>query len=41
MVNWGAIRKEWETTKITIAVLAEKHDVKFTERRGVKGETVA
>ncbi|WP_018391834.1 phage terminase small subunit [Bacillus sp. 37MA] len=29
MVNWDAIRKEWETTKITLAALAEKHDVKL------------
>ncbi|MGG3452084.1 hypothetical protein ABER98_19925 [Domibacillus aminovorans] len=29
MVNWDTIRKEWETTKITLAALAEKHDVKL------------
>ncbi|MCM3110672.1 terminase small subunit [Lederbergia lenta] len=29
MPNWEDIRKEWETTKITLAKLAEKHDVKL------------
>ncbi|OKL37006.1 phage terminase small subunit [Domibacillus mangrovi] len=29
MVNWNEIRIEWETTKITLAALAEKHDVKI------------
>ena len=29
MSNWEEIQKEWETTKITLAVLAEKHDVKL------------
>lgn len=29
MPNWGEIRREWETTKITLAALAEKHDVKL------------
>lgn len=29
MPNWDEIRKEWETTKITLAALAEKHDVKL------------
>ncbi|KIH70060.1 terminase small subunit [Salinicoccus roseus] len=29
MSNWDDIRKEWETSKVTLAVLAEKHDVKL------------
>lgn len=29
MVNWEDVRKEWETTKITVKNLAEKHDVKI------------
>lgn len=29
MDNWEAIRKEWETTKITLADLAEKYDIKL------------
>ncbi|RAS75231.1 phage terminase small subunit [Priestia endophytica] len=29
MTNWEDIRKEWETTKITLAALAEKHDIKI------------
>ncbi|MEK5070722.1 terminase small subunit [Sporosarcina sp. FSL K6-1508] len=29
MPNWEEIQKEWETTKITLAALAEKHDVKL------------
>lgn len=29
MTNWDAIRKEWETTEITLAALAEKHNVKL------------
>lgn len=29
MPNWEVIQKEWETTKITLAALAEKHDVKL------------
>ncbi|PIC59092.1 terminase [Sporosarcina sp. P12(2017)] len=29
MSNWGKIQKEWETTKITLSKLAEKHDVKL------------
>jgi len=29
MVNWDEIQKEWETTKITLADLAEKHDIKL------------
>lgn len=29
MVNWEDIRNEWETTKITLAALAEKHNVKL------------
>lgn len=28
-MNWEEIRKEWETSKITLAALAEKHDVKL------------
>ncbi|WGF39897.1 MULTISPECIES: phage terminase small subunit [Lysinibacillus] len=27
MANWDEIKNEWETTKITLAKLAEKHDV--------------
>ncbi|WP_016993186.1 hypothetical protein [Lysinibacillus boronitolerans] len=27
MANWDEIKLEWETTKITLAKLAEKHDV--------------
>ncbi len=27
MVNWDEIKQEWETTKITLAKLAEKHDI--------------
>lgn len=29
MANWDEIQKEWETTKITLAVLAEKHGIKL------------
>ncbi|MGG3450198.1 hypothetical protein [Domibacillus aminovorans] len=29
MANWNEIRTEWETTKITLASLAEKHDIKL------------
>lgn len=29
MINWDEIKQEWETTKITLAVLAEKHDIKL------------
>ncbi|MCJ8008913.1 terminase small subunit [Lederbergia wuyishanensis] len=29
MPNWEQIRNEWETTKITLAALAEKHDIKL------------
>ena len=29
MPNWEGIQREWETTKITLAALAEKHDVKL------------
>lgn len=29
MVNWDEIKKEWETTKITLADLAEKHGIKL------------
>lgn len=28
-MNWEEIKNEWETTKITLAALAEKHDVKL------------
>lgn len=28
-MNWEEIKREWETTKITLAALAEKHDVKL------------
>lgn len=27
--NWQGIREEWETTKITLKALAEKHDIKL------------
>lgn len=29
MANWDEIKQEWETTKITLAKLAEKHDIKL------------
>ncbi len=29
MVNWDEIKQEWETTKITLAALAEKYDIKL------------
>lgn len=29
MANWDEIQKEWETTKITLTDLAEKHEVKL------------
>ena len=29
MPNWEEIQREWETSKITLAALAEKHDVKL------------
>ncbi|AJK87675.1 MULTISPECIES: hypothetical protein [Lysinibacillus] len=29
MANWDKIKYEWETTKITLAGLAEKHDIKL------------
>ncbi|MCK1996446.1 terminase small subunit [Psychrobacillus psychrodurans] len=29
MNNWDEIKQEWETTKITLATLAEKHDIKL------------
>lgn len=29
MPNWEEIQREWETTKITLVALAEKHDVKL------------
>ncbi|AVK85279.1 terminase small subunit [Lysinibacillus sp. B2A1] len=29
MANWDEIKKEWETTKITLADLAEKHEIKL------------
>ncbi|WP_342538463.1 terminase small subunit [Sporosarcina sp. FSL K6-1540] len=29
MPNWEEIRRDWETTKITFAALADKHDVKL------------
>ncbi|MFA1821171.1 hypothetical protein ACDX78_13525 [Virgibacillus oceani] len=29
MANWEEIKKEWETTKITLSALAEKHNVKL------------
>lgn len=29
MLNWDEIRKEFETSKITLAALAEKHGIKL------------
>ena len=29
MVNWDEIKQEWETTKVTLAALAEKYDIKL------------
>lgn len=29
MANWENIRSEWETSKITLKVLADKHDIKL------------
>jgi len=29
MANWDEIKQEWETTKITLADLAEKHEIKL------------
>lgn len=29
MINWDEIKQEWETTKITLAALSEKHDIKL------------
>ncbi|WP_050184163.1 phage minor head protein [Domibacillus robiginosus] len=29
MANWDDIRSEWETTRITLAALAEKYDIKL------------
>ncbi|WP_164219363.1 phage terminase small subunit [Virgibacillus sp. YIM 98842] len=29
MANWEEIRREWETSKITLAALADKHNVKL------------
>lgn len=29
MINWEEIRHEWESTKITLNALAEKHDIKL------------
>ncbi|PIC65348.1 terminase [Sporosarcina sp. P13] len=29
MTNWDEIQRDWETSKITLAALAEKHDVKL------------
>jgi len=29
MANWDEIKREWETTKITLADLAERHDIKL------------
>lgn len=46
MPDWKKIRKEYETTKITMKALAEKHDVKYATLRSRKsrekwGEDVA
>lgn len=40
MSNWEEIRKEWETTKITLATLAEKHDVKLGTLKSRKSREV-
>lgn len=29
MINWDEIKLEWKTIKITLAALAEKHDIKL------------
>ncbi len=29
MANWDDIKQEWETTKITLADLAERHGIKL------------
>jgi len=29
MANWNEIKQEWETTKVTLADLAEKHEIKL------------
>lgn len=29
MINWEEIKQEWETTKVTLTALAEKHDIKL------------
>lgn len=42
MPNWDAIQKEWETTKITLTALADKHNVKLgtlKSRRSREGWT--
>lgn len=41
MPNWEEIQKEWETTKITLAALAEKHDVKLGTLKSRKSRDTA
>ncbi len=40
MPNWEKIQKEWETTKITLAALAEKRDVKLGTLKSRKSREV-
>lgn len=40
MANWDEIQKEWETTKITLADLAEKHDKKLGTLKSRKSREV-
>ena len=36
MTNWNEIKQEWESSKITLADLAEKHDVKLGTLKSCK-----
>ena len=38
MVNWDEIKHEWETTKISLADLAEKHDIKLGTLKSRKSQ---
>jgi phage terminase small subunit len=38
VVNGDGIRAEWETTKITLAALAEKHDIKLGTLKSWKSQ---
>lgn len=40
MINWEEIKQEWETTKITLAALAEKHDIKLGTLKSRKSREV-